>query len=60
MSKLGLHDAYETWEAEGKPTLLSEINEKLDHILATHRPLPLPEDVERELATIQQRAREIN
>jgi len=58
MGKTGVHDAYETWEAAGKPTLLEEVNEKLDHILATHRPLPLPEDVEQELARIEERARE--
>jgi len=58
VGKIGLHDAFETWEAAGKPSLLKEINEKLDHILSTHWPLPLPEEVERELACIQDRARD--
>jgi trimethylamine:corrinoid methyltransferase-like protein len=58
ISKLGVHDPYETWEAAGKPSLRDEVNEKLDRILATHRPLPLGEDVEQELLHIQERARD--
>jgi trimethylamine--corrinoid protein Co-methyltransferase len=57
MGEIGLHDPYETWETSGKPSLLEEINEKLDHILDTHQPLPLPEEAEKELASIQERAR---
>lgn len=57
MGEIGVHDPYETWETSGKPSLLEEINEKLDHILATHQPLPLPEEAEKELARIQERAR---
>ncbi|RLC77217.1 MAG: hypothetical protein DRI81_08920 [Chloroflexi bacterium] len=57
VSKFGLHDTYEKWEAEGKPTLLDEARQRVDEILATHEPLPLGEDVERELDKIQERAR---
>lgn len=57
MGEIGLHDPYETWEISGKPSLLEEINEKLDHILDTHQPLPLTEEAEKELARIQERAR---
>jgi trimethylamine--corrinoid protein Co-methyltransferase len=57
IGKLGVHDAFETWEAAGRFTLREEANEKVDHILETHRPLPLDEDVEQELARIQKRAR---
>jgi len=57
VSKFGLHDTYEKWEAEGKPTLLDEARRRVDEILATHEPLPLDEDVERELDKIQERAR---
>jgi trimethylamine--corrinoid protein Co-methyltransferase len=59
IGELGIHEPYETWEAAGRPSLKEEINEKLDHILETHRPLPLAEDVEQELARIQEKAREL-
>jgi trimethylamine--corrinoid protein Co-methyltransferase len=53
---LGRHDTFESWAAAGRPTLLQEAREKVDQILATHQPLPLDEDVERELTYIQDRA----
>jgi trimethylamine--corrinoid protein Co-methyltransferase len=56
ISKFGVHEAFETWEAAGRPALLQEANEKIEHILDTHRPLPLGEDVERELTRIQKKA----
>jgi len=56
VSQLGWHDSFEAWEAAGKPTLLGEAREKVDQILAAHQPLPLDEDVERELDRIQKRA----
>jgi trimethylamine--corrinoid protein Co-methyltransferase len=58
VSKLGVHDTFEGWEAAGCPTLLEEAREKVKYILATHEPLPLDKDVERELDRIQKRARE--
>jgi trimethylamine--corrinoid protein Co-methyltransferase len=59
IGKLGVHEAYETWEAAGKPTLREEVKEKIEHILATHRPLPLGEEVEQELANIQKKASDL-
>ena len=56
VSQLGWHDTFEAWEAAGKPTLLEEARQKVERILATHQPLPLNEDVERELDRIQKRA----
>jgi trimethylamine--corrinoid protein Co-methyltransferase len=56
VGKLGVHDAFEAWDAAGRPTLLAEINEEIDRILATHRPLPLGEDVEEELLRIEKNA----
>jgi len=56
VSQLGWHDTFESWEATGRRTLLEEARERVDHILATHQPLPLDEDVERELDRIQKRA----
>jgi trimethylamine--corrinoid protein Co-methyltransferase len=55
VSKFGLHDTFEAWEAAGRPTLLDEAREQVDQLLATHQPLPLDEDAERELDRIQKR-----
>jgi trimethylamine--corrinoid protein Co-methyltransferase len=57
ISDFGVHDTFEDWEAAGRPTLLEEARERVDHILATHEPLPLDEDVERELERIVERTR---
>ena len=54
--RLGWHDSPEAWEAAGRPELLEEAREKVGEILATHQPLPLDDDVERELDRIQKRA----
>jgi hypothetical protein len=40
--------------------LLEEVREKVEHILATHQPLPLGGDAERELDRIQKRAQEMD
>jgi trimethylamine--corrinoid protein Co-methyltransferase len=58
VSKFGLHDTYERWVEDGRPTLLEEARDRVTHILATHEPLPLDEDIERELDRIQKKARE--
>ena len=60
ISELGMHETFETWEAAGRPTLREEVNERIDHILATHRPLPLSAEVEQELANIQKRANDLS
>jgi trimethylamine--corrinoid protein Co-methyltransferase len=58
VSKFGVHDTFEGWEAAGSPTLIDEAREKVDRILATHQPLPLEGDAQRELDRIQKRAQE--
>jgi trimethylamine--corrinoid protein Co-methyltransferase len=58
LSDLGVHDAYEKWRASSRGEFLEEAREKVDHILATHEPLPLDEDVEKELDEICRRARD--
>jgi len=58
VSQLGWHGTFEAWEAAGRPTLLEEAREKVRQILAAHQPLPLGEDVERELGRIQKRAQD--
>jgi trimethylamine--corrinoid protein Co-methyltransferase len=57
VSEFGMHDTYSAWEADGKPTLMQEAREQVNHILENHQPLPLGEDAERELARIQERAK---
>jgi len=57
ISEMGVHTTFEKWVADGKPKLLDKAREKVDHILATHEPLPLDEDVERELDRIVERAK---
>jgi trimethylamine--corrinoid protein Co-methyltransferase len=56
ISQLGWHDSLEAWEAAGRPALLEEAREKVEQILATHQPLPLDDDVEKELDRIYRRA----
>ncbi len=58
ISDFGLHDSFENWDAAGRPTLMDEAYDKVEQILATHQPLPLDEDVERELDHILKRAQE--
>ncbi len=57
ISQLGTHDAFEVWELGGRRTLLEEAHDQVDRLLANHEPLPLDEDVERELSQIEKRAR---
>jgi trimethylamine--corrinoid protein Co-methyltransferase len=56
ISRFGVHDTFEGWEDAGRPTLLDEAREKVDSILSSHKPLPLDQDVDRELDRIQKRA----
>jgi len=49
-------DSLETWEKEGIKSLGELAHEKVKEILATHKPTPLPEDVDREISRILQRA----
>ena len=49
-------DRLETWEKEGVKSLGELAHEKVKEILATHKPTPLPEDVDREISRILKRA----
>jgi len=51
-------DRLETWEREGIKSLGELAHEKVKEILATHKPTPLPEDVDREICHILQKAQE--
>jgi len=56
LPRLGVHDAKQSWELAGKKDILEEAREKVEHLLSTHDPLPLSEEVEKELDKIQKRA----
>jgi len=58
--KLGRGLSYERWLADGQPGLLDEARQQLGQILATHSPLPLEEEVLRELHHLEARAREMS
>jgi trimethylamine--corrinoid protein Co-methyltransferase len=58
-SKMGLHGSYDQWEKSGSPDLLPELRKEIEQQISTHKPLPLPEDVERELALLEKHARVI-
>jgi trimethylamine--corrinoid protein Co-methyltransferase len=55
--QIGWHRPFEAWESSGRPRLVDEVRQRVDEILASHEPLPLDEDVVRELDRIEQRAR---
>jgi trimethylamine--corrinoid protein Co-methyltransferase len=44
---------YERWCAEGRTTLLERAHDRLNRILATHRPMPLPADILAEVERIK-------
>ncbi len=58
VSDFDTRDSYETWSASGKPTLLEDLHDLIKETLDEHETLPLDEDVERELAAIEERARQ--
>jgi len=56
ISELGSHESYDSWKEKGEKDVLEEAHEKVKEILKTHEPLPLGEDVEKELEKICKRA----
>jgi trimethylamine--corrinoid protein Co-methyltransferase len=58
LSEIGTHISFEDWTAGDKKDVRSEIREKVAEILDAYEPLPLGEDVEKELEKICKRARE--
>jgi trimethylamine--corrinoid protein Co-methyltransferase len=58
LSRIGVHEPQIAWESSGKRDIADEAREKVEHILSTHEPLPLGEEVERELEKIHERAKE--
>jgi len=57
--ELGCHEDFDKWSAGDRTPLQEEAREEVARILKEHKPLPLGDDVERELAHICKRAREI-
>ena len=53
---LGVHMAQEAWVAAGRPSVVEEAGRKADELSASHQPLPLGDDIERELAKLCRRA----
>jgi trimethylamine--corrinoid protein Co-methyltransferase len=47
---------YAGWVAAGSTTLLERATARVDKILATHRPAPLPDDVARAIKAVVRRA----
>ena len=58
ISDFGSHESYESWIANGKKDVLEEARDKVNSILESHEPLPLSDDVDKELDKICKRARE--
>ncbi|MGD2156096.1 MAG: trimethylamine methyltransferase family protein [Anaerolineales bacterium] len=56
--RLGAHDTQKAWENTRKVDILIEAREKVEHILSTHKPLPLGDEIEKELDNIHKRAQE--
>jgi len=57
--KIGTHGTKKAWEDAGKPDILEEAREKVDRLLAEHKPLPLPAEVEAELVRIEGKAKNL-
>jgi trimethylamine--corrinoid protein Co-methyltransferase len=56
--ELGVHTTQNAWEDAGKKDILDEAREKVDQVLKTHIPLPLEDEVQKELDMIYQKAQE--
>jgi len=55
LPNLGYRGPYLAWKEAGGTTLLQEAHEKVEYLLANYDPLPLSEEVERELELLQKR-----
>ncbi len=57
MSRISNIDSFETWQKKGSKSIDEVAKEKVKEILATHKPEPIPEDVEKEISQILKRAK---
>ena len=56
MSRINDISTFETWERKGSKSIDEVAKEKVKEILATHKPAPIPEEVQGEIAQILKRA----
>ena len=56
--ELGDRDPYLIWKGKGGRSMEERVKNKLDHILAEHRPLPLAREIEQEIEAILEAAEE--
>lgn len=56
VSRLGCHEPYERWEAEGRKDILEEARREYEQLLQGHQPLPWSDDIERELNRLKESA----
>ncbi|MCK4354561.1 MAG: trimethylamine methyltransferase family protein, partial [Dehalococcoidia bacterium] len=56
MSRLFDIDSFEAWQKKGSKSIDEVAREKVKEILATHKPEPIPENVEKEISRILKRA----
>jgi trimethylamine--corrinoid protein Co-methyltransferase len=56
LDRLGVRDAWDRWEAAGRPDVVDDARRAVEQTLAAHRPLPLDEAPARELAALVDRA----
>ena len=56
LSDFGVYGSWDAWKNAGSPRSLDFARERVDQILETHRPLPLPDDALAALAAIHTRA----
>jgi trimethylamine--corrinoid protein Co-methyltransferase len=53
---LGSHTSFDGWVKEGRPELLVEARQKVDHLISNHKPYPISKEAEKELDRIRSRA----
>lgn len=51
-----MHGSYDAWVAAGSLSTVEQARVRVEELLAAHEPLPLPDDVVRELEKIKRRA----
>jgi trimethylamine--corrinoid protein Co-methyltransferase len=56
LGKMGMIASYEEWEAAGKPEPIEDARDMVDQILTSYKPLPIDEEIERELDRIKKSA----
>ena len=56
LGKMSMIASFEEWEAAGKPELLEDARDMVDQILTSYEPLPIDEEIDRELERIKKKA----